>query len=403
MKVFKACMLVIKHYYMTYIINIVIFMVLAIVISGLMAQQFDTNFFAVRPNLAIVNRDGENPIVEGLIKHMRENSNEVELDDDRRALQDATFYHAVDYILIIPQGFRDSFIEGAPIAIETVQTTQTARGFVADSLALQYLNLVRVYMAAGGGMSEEAIVSAVLRDLSDEATVVKKQFGTSAPVNQVYIMYVQMLNFILLTLVFLSVTNVTMVFKRCDLRMRNLCAPLKPRSLSLQQVLACAAMSTFVWILLSTAGVIMYGGNLGGVDTRIIALMLLNSFVITIFALALAALASNFVSSSNAQNAVANIMTLALCFLGGVFVPRYMLSDGILAVSRFLPTYWNVIALERATELTSFYASALTPFWQAIAIQLAFAAAVFCVSLVIGKHISQSERFVNSVRTELEG
>jgi ABC-2 type transport system permease protein len=233
--------------------------------------------------------------------------------------------------------------------------------------------------------------------------VVKKQFGTSAPVDQVFIMYVQMLNFILVTLVFLSVTNVTMVFKRSDLRMRNLCAPLKPRSLNLQQVLACAAMSTLVWILLATVGIIMYGGNLGGVDTRIIVLMLLNSFVITIFALALAALASNFVNSGNAQNAVANIMTLALCFLGGVFVPRYMLSDGILAVSRFLPTYWNVIALERATELTSFDTSTLAPFWQAIAIQLAFAAAVFCVSLLVGKHINQSERFISSVRTELEG
>jgi ABC-type multidrug transport system permease subunit len=131
--------------------------------------------------------------------------------------------------------------------------------------------------------------------------------------------------------------------------------------------------------------------------------MLLNSFVITIFALALAALASNFVNSSNAQNAAANIMTLALCFLGGVFVPRYMLSDGILAVSQFLPTYWNVIALERATELTSFDTSAMAPFWQAVMIQLTFAAAVFCLSLLVGKHINQSERFVNSVRTELEG
>jgi len=402
MKVFKACMLVIKHHYISYIINISIFMVIAIVISGFMAEQFDLDFLAVRPNLAIVNRDGESPIVDGLIMHLRENVNEVELDDNRRSLQDATFYHAVDYILIIPQGFHNSFITGEPKTLETVKTTQTARGFVADSLVEQYLNLVRVYMVAGGDKNEEAIVTAALHDLSNEAAVEKRLFGTSAPVDPVFIMYIQMLNYILLTLVFLSVTNLTMVFRRSELRMRNLCAPLKPRSQSLQQILACAAMSTFVWILLVTAGVVMYGGNLGGVDTRIIMLIFLNCFVITIFALALAALASNFINNSNVQNAIANIMTLALCFLGGVFVPRYMLSDGILAVSRFLPTYWNIIALERATELTSFDASALAPFWQAIVMQLTFAAAVFCVSLVVGKHINQSERFNNSMRTELE-
>ena len=402
MKVFKACMLVIKHHSVSFAINIIVFVILAVVIGSLTAEQFNPDFSAIRPRFTIINRDGESPLINGLTAFMRDNGEEVEFEDDRTTLQDATFFHATDLIIIIPQGFHESFIAGDPKDIEIVKTTQIARGFLAESLVEQYLNLVRVYMAAGNPLGEEAIVSAVLSDLSEEAAIEKVRFGISAPVDTAFKWYVQMMNYIVLIITFLCVTNVSMVFKRPDLRMRNLCAPLKPRSLSVQQLLASAVMSFVAWVLMVVLGFILNGANLSGVDSRIIALMLLNSFIIMLYALALSSLASSFTGSANAQNAIANVMTLTLCFLGGVFVPLSMLGDGILAVSRFLPTYWNVIALERIVELTSFEASALVPVWQAMAIQIAFAVAIFCVSLLVSKHINQSERFAGGVRTEVE-
>jgi len=402
MKVFKACLLVMRFHTLSIVINIGIFLILLLVISLVLADDFDMDFTAVRPNFTIINRDVESPLVDGLTTYLSERGNKVELEDNRMALQDATFFSATDLIVFIPHGFHKSFILDNPMTLEIVKATHTARGFLAEAMVEQYLNLARVYMAAGGDKSEENIVSAVLYDLSLESSVEKVQFGINVPVDQSFLWYARMLNYTFLIITFLCVSVITMVFRRPDVRKRNLCAPITSRSFSAQQILAGSTLNVLIWVLLTALGFLLYGSNLEGVDSRVIALMLLNSFLCMIYASALAALASNFVTSSNSQNAIANVMTLALCFLGGVFVPLELLGDGILAISRFLPTYWNVTALERISGLTSFEASALTPVWQAMVIQIAFAAAFFSITLVITKYLNQSERFFGSVKTELE-
>jgi prepilin signal peptidase PulO-like enzyme (type II secretory pathway) len=67
-----------------------------------------------------------------------------------------------------------------------------------------------------------------------------------------------------------------------------------------------------------------------------------------------------------------------------------------------MPTYWYVTALGHIGNITAFSSAALAPVWQAILLQLAFAAAIFCVSLVVSKHVNQSERGYGSVKTALE-
>jgi len=402
MKVFEACILVVKRRFGSFLLYFVVFMALALILPALSADQFTADFTAVKPRFTVINRDANSPLTYGLMTYLRENGVEAEFEDDRSALQDATFFRATDYIVFLPLGFRDSFFSGDPISLETVKTTNTAVGFYVDSLINQYLNQARIYLAAGGTMSEEALVTAVLNDLSIEASVEKKNFGVSAPLDAGFRMFNQMLAYILLVLVILCVTNITMVFRRPDLRKRNLCSPMKQRSASAQQMLCGLLLSIVAWLLMSVIGLIMHGRNLDGVDIRIVAMILLNSLVFTTVAMSIAVLSGSFVRSANTQNAVANILTLGTCFLGGVFVPLSLLGDNILFVSRFLPTYWYVTGLDSISALTSFDFSALTPVWQAMLMQVAFAVAISCVALMINKYVSQSERFFSSAKTEME-
>jgi ABC-2 type transport system permease protein len=161
-------------------------------------------------------------------------------------------------------------------------------------------------------------------------------------------------------------------------------------------------MSGAVWFVLNAAGFVMYGSKLGGTDAKIIALIVLNTFVFTIVAAAMASLACSFVRGPNSQNAVANSLSLVLSFVGGVFVPLEMLGENLLAVARFTPAYWYVTALERICSLNSFRGGALAPIWQAMLLQLAFAAALFCVALAVAKHLNESESSFRSANTELE-
>ena len=285
MKVFEACMLVIKRRITTFIVYFAVFLALSILIPAMAKDQFNTDFSQMRPNFTVINRDGDSPLSAGLLTFLREHGNEVILEDDKRALQDATFFQATDYIVFLPQGFHDSFLSGAPVTLEKVVTTATATGYYADSLVSRYLNLSRIYLEAGGKWDEALLVSTVLGDLSLQANATMARFGDSAPMAQSYLIFNQMLPYILLVLNILFVTNITLVFRRPDIRMRNMCSPMKPRSISMQQILCCSIMCVLAWLLMSVVGLIMYGDTLAGVDGRIIALISLNSFAFTIVAL----------------------------------------------------------------------------------------------------------------------
>ena len=459
MRVFNACVLIIRRHAAALFVYFGLFMVLSVVMPALSVEQFSMDFALVKPNFTIINRDGGTPLSDGLAAYLRGHGNEVALEDRKEALQDAAFYHATDFIAILPQGFHDAFYGGAPyggaanggapyggapLKIETVVTTESAKGYYVDSLIGQYLDQVRMRLAAtgaaagaaadtagagagadaaagaagagatadaaagdavraaGAGMDEEALVAAALLDLSMEARVEVKRFGASAPVDEVYRAYSRLICYIIVVLVILCTSNITSAFRRPDVRMRNLCAPAKTRSMSGQQILCCVLVGAVSWMLLMALGFAIYGSRLAGTDGRIIGLLLLNSFVVTLVALSIASLACQFIKSPNSQNAVANFLSLGLCFLSGVFVPLELLGDSILAVARFTPFYWYVTALGDICALTSFGAGALAPIWQAMLTQLAFAAAIICVALVVNKQLDRSERSFSSVRTELD-
>ena len=402
MKVFRACVIIIRRHIVSLGLYFGIFLALSVVMPALSAEQYGmADFSAMKPNFTVIDRDGGTPLSEGLRAYLSRHGSEVILEDRKDALQDASFFHATDYIVIVPQGFHDAFFGGREAMTETVVTTESAKGYYADGLVTQYLNQARLLKTAGN-LDEETLVSMALDNLSIEAGAEIKRFEAGAPVDQVYHIYYRMGSYIVMVLIILCISNIMSSFRRPDLRMRNLCAPMKPRAMSLQQMLCGVLVSIAAYVLLTALGFGIYGPKLAGVDGRIIGLILLNFFVVTLVALSVASLAGLFIKGPNSQNAVANFASLGLGFLGGVFVPLDMLGEGILAAARFTPIYWYSQALDHICALASFSGDALAPIWRAMLTQLIFAGALFCLTLVAGKHLNQSERSFGSVRTELD-
>ena len=401
MIIFKACLSIMKRHVVSLTLYFGIFMLFSVIMPLLSTDQYTMDFSEIEPNFTIINRDGDTPLSDGLTEYLSRRGVNVNLDDNKEALQDAAFFHATDYIAILPAGFRDSFFTDNPASIENVITTESAKSYYTDSLVNQYLNQARMY-SAEDDITEEALVASVLRDLSVETNVEMKRFGAGAPVDEVYRIYLRMVCYIIIVLILLCISNITSAFRRPDLRMRNLCAPARQLAVSGQQILCGVMLSVTVWLLMTALGYIIFGSKMAGADKRIIGLLLINTFLITLIALAIASLASLFIKSPNAQNAVANFVSLGLCFLGGVFVPLDLMGEGILAAAKFNPVYWYVITTEYICALTSFSGNAMAPVWQAMLTQLAFAAAILCVALMVGKQINLSEKSFGSVRTELE-
>lgn len=138
----------------------------------------------------------------------------------------------------------------------------------------------------------------------------KKAVRRQLPVDETFAIYYRMMGYILMVLLVLTVSNVMMVFNRPDLRMRNLCAPIRPRTMNLQLSLCTGLVGAAFWCLTVIIGFLIYGGRLGGADPRTVLLMIGNSFVYLIVALSLSFLVSLFIRGGNVQNAVANFLAL---------------------------------------------------------------------------------------------
>ena len=86
---------------------------------------------------------------------------------------------------------------------------------------------------------------------------------------------------------------------------------------------------------------------------------------------------------------ITTVVSLVLCFLGGVFVPLEFLGEEVKKVSRFLPTYWYETNLYILSERNSLTAEFKTEIFKGYGFQLIFAVTCMAVTLAIVKYRSQ--------------
>ena len=402
MGVFKACLLVIKRRMVTFATYFAIFIGLSILLSQFSKESFNSGFEENRPEFTVINRDGETPYTEKMMDFLKEHGTYVPLEDSMEALKDARFNDAVSYILIIPEGFQDALQKDKPIKLLENMTQNSASGYQMSSYVNQYWDYIRTWEKIGGNPDKEKTADKVLELLGTGAKVEKRQYLKTQPVSAGYQAQYQVAPYIILVICVLCITSIFLSFQRSDIRMRNMCGPLKPFTRLWQMGLGCASVGIVFWILLTIAGFIIYYDSVKEMDIRITALILLNSFVMLLLAMAISVLAALFVRDANTQNAVANILALGLSFLGGAFVPTSIMGESVLKFAKCLPVYWYEECLNEISGLTGFGMENLMPVWKCMGILMGFTASILCITLAVNKQKSGAEESFGSNKTEIE-
>ena len=135
------------------------------------AFNFQTNdksisFVADKPDVYIVNTDEEEGITKNLVNYLKDNSNIVELDEER--LDDALFYRDVNYIVYIPKNYRSDFLNGKNPSIEVKSTTDAQASFE-EMLLERYLKVANTLQ--GIYQDEEELISEINEALKTEASI----------------------------------------------------------------------------------------------------------------------------------------------------------------------------------------------------------------------------------------
>ena len=96
-----------------------------------------------------------------------------------------------------------------------------------------------------------------------------------------------------------------------------------------------------------------------------------------------------FVKNSNMLSGIANILSLGMCFLCGVFVPMNIMDRNVLKVSQFLPVYWYENVNETLGSYSHLTGEAAVSVWKGIGLEAMFAVVFVCMILAVTRYQRQ--------------
>lgn len=382
MQVYKAFFRIIQKNRGQILIYLVVFMVLALLLTNAYNPPQDTDFTKTRVNIAFINEDDDSQLVAGLKNYLGEYANLVDLPDDSQKLQDALFFRQVVYILRVPEGFTTAMLNGQEIQLEKTIVPDSPSNIYMDLLINKYLNTAKTYITYLPELTQTELVSYLKTDLTKETevTVISSvRHSDNAEKSGYYFNY---LSYSLFAILILGVCSVMLVFNDTDLKRRNLCSPMRAATMNVQMILGNLSYAVLTWLVLISASFVMYGSYMFTTNGL---LLLLNSFVFTLAALSISYLIGNLVKSRGAMSAVANVFALGTSFLSGVFVPQELLGPNVLMIASFTPTYWYVKANNEIAAAANFNTDTLQSIFTSMVLVLAFGVAVLGVTLVLIK------------------
>ncbi len=382
MQVYKAFFKVIKKNRGLLLIYLVVFMVLALLLTNTYNPPQDTDFSKVKVNISFINNDNDTLLVAGLKTYLSENANLVDLPDEPQKLQDALFFRQVEYILRVPDGFTEAMLSGREVQLEKTIVPDSTSNVYMDLLINKYLNTAQTYTTYMPGLSQAELTQYLDKDLAEQSQVTMISNGSHSANAEKSGYYFNYLSYSMFAILILGVCSVMLVFNNTDLKRRNLCSPIRSANMNFQMILGNLSFAILTWLVLISASFVMYGSFMFTANGL---LLLLNSFVFTLAALSISYLIANLVKSRGAMSAVSNVFALGTSFISGVFVPQELLGANVLTIASFTPTYWYVKANNEIAAAVNFNANNLQSIFTSMVLVLAFGVAVLGVTLVLIK------------------
>lgn len=381
MQVFKIYFKIIRACLTSLIIYIFVFLTIAVCTSFLYVPPVQTEFTESKAKIAIINRDRDSHIVDGLTAYLSQKNTIVKLPDNSDKLQDALFFREVEYILIIPMGFSDGYADD-DTHIQTVIVPDSVSACYVDMQIDKYLGAMRLAQKHSGLVPDKQAL--LVADSIDTGIDVRLTGHVNTQSGNKFILYYDYVAYVMLAISTLGISTLMMVFNRKDLKMRNLCSPLRQHSINIQLALGSAVFAVGCWLFIIVCSILIYGRSL--LSSGMLLPLSVNALAFTVVSTAIGFLVGILIKSHNVQAAVANVLSLGMSFLCGVFVPQQLLGKSVLRFSSFLPAYWFIRANNTIGNGLGFADAAVD-----IVIQLGFAVAIFSATLFISKHKSITE------------
>lgn len=383
MQVFKNYFKILKSSKNVILIYMGIFMLLAVLFGLSQKDNSSADFEQSKYNITIINRDKETELVKTLRTHLSTTCNIIELEDDKETLMDAIFFHQIIYVLIIPEDFTEKFIDGEDIKFEKITIQQDVSINYVEMSINNFISTAKVFYDNNTqNLTNIEILGLVQNSLETQVNVSLSSVNMESNSNKFLETYLNYFVYIFMSIFILGISIVMSSYQDLDTKRRNLAAPISIKKINIQLFLGNMVYTTVSALILIAIGFLIAGKTI--FDTQSI-LFIINALVFSLSALSIGFLIAQFPIKREGVIAISNVVSLGLSFICGAFVPIELISDNIIQIAKFTPSYWFIAAnniIAKSPEITS---DIIRNILSHMGIQLLFTIALFTLALVVTK------------------
>ena len=384
MTVFKTFLKVVKAYRIPILLYTTILVALGSI--NISTNDQTDQFIASKPTIYIINHDENKGITQDFCEYMEQHAEIAQIKNEQDALDDALFYRDVHYIIEIPEGFRQDFLNQKQPEI-IYRSADTYEASLAKMLVQRYLKVATMYQSET--MNEKEWIEHIHTILKKETKVqITSKLDTIGITKGKF--FYNFMNYSLLAGCVYVICLVLSSFKEEKVKNRTMISSMDYRTYNRQLYLSNGLFAFVLWAIYVLISLVLVGESMMSMHGL---MYILNSFVFMFCALSIAFLIANITTNKGAVNGIVNVIALGSSFLCGAFVPMEMLPDFVLKMAHILPSYWYIKSNEIIGSLEVINLTTLEPVFKNMTIVFVFVVVFFIAStVVLNKNRKISER-----------
>lgn len=349
-----------------------IFFSIAIAMS-LQGKNSEKTYENQKISFCVFDKD-QSEISKGLTDYLKKENEWVEVKDEEETIQEKMYNRNLTCVVRIPEAFGKNLEhETKQITVKTIPGTMY--GTIMEQSIQGFVSLLQGYLAGGMETSEALLKTMQSVEKKPEVEMTSKTGGVTHHSEYYLFAYVP---YLFLAIFISTLTPIIMIFRKKEIAERMACSAYPKRKVYRELYLAfviagtvIAALHLAIVCILEKEACFTFKGGLYAI----------NEIMFLFVTLSLVFLISQLATKTESINMISNVVSLAMSFLCGIFVPLSFLGDGVKTAAHFLPAYWYILAAEQIDAGVTKENCANV--WMYCGIQILFAIVLLTTALVV--------------------
>ncbi|WP_270325003.1 ABC transporter permease [[Eubacterium] hominis] len=374
-----------------------IFITVFFIYASFLGDSKQTTIFQeVEPDIVWVDHD-QSEASNALKSYMQDIAEIKDVGDTKKDHEDALFYGFVSFIVEVPKGFEDNLLAGKDTNIACTSRPDEVNASMLEMKIESYLSTMHIYHESDPALKVSQLNEKARQSVDTKLDISMRsneELNISQTLRSGFFNYA---SYIFMALTMLSVGLIMTTIFKSNLQKRDLVSPISSNKRNFSLFVANILFGSALWAVFMVVIMFLPNSDMWTLQGFFYGLNLyIYGMLCVSVGILFSCLLSNKAHVGQALNGLTNIVSLGSAFLGGAFVPQSLISESILTISHFIPTYWYVKTNDTLANLNDFNGQQFYDILSYMGIEVLFLIACFMIALLIMRNRKTQEAFISA-------